>query len=140
MMASLWNSSHTGVCFLTPRLALIRNSIFKKKPIRFGAELAKPSAWGHSSAGRAPALHAGGQRFDPAWLHHFSLCCVRAFVVCYNTRPHPLPCLKQNAFSCLRRETVRFFVPHMMRIAKLFYDETIYQSHYVSCSLIIWTS
>src|ERR1043166_8734969 len=26
--------------------------------------------WGHSSAGRAPAWHAGGQRFDPAWLHH----------------------------------------------------------------------
>ena len=25
--------------------------------------------WGHSSAGRAPAWHAGGQRFDPAWLH-----------------------------------------------------------------------
>ncbi len=24
---------------------------------------------GHSSAGRAPAWHAGGQRFDPAWLH-----------------------------------------------------------------------
>ena len=24
---------------------------------------------GHSSAGRAPALHAGGLRFDPAWLH-----------------------------------------------------------------------
>ena len=27
--------------------------------------------WGISSAGRAPALHAGGQRFDPAILHHF---------------------------------------------------------------------
>ena len=26
--------------------------------------------WGLSSAGRAPALHAGGQRFDPARLHH----------------------------------------------------------------------
>src|SRR5690349_16164808 len=26
-------------------------------------------AWGHSSAGRAPAWHAGGRRFDPAWLH-----------------------------------------------------------------------
>lgn len=26
---------------------------------------------GHSSAGRAPALHAGGQRFDPVWLHHY---------------------------------------------------------------------
>ena len=25
------------------------------------------------SAGRAPALHAGGRRFDPAWLHHFCL-------------------------------------------------------------------
>ena len=25
---------------------------------------------GISSAGRAPALHAGGQRFDPAILHH----------------------------------------------------------------------
>ena len=28
---------------------------------------------GYSSAGRAPALQAGGQRFDPAYLHHSSL-------------------------------------------------------------------
>ena len=27
--------------------------------------------WGISSAGRAPALHAGGQRFEPAILHQF---------------------------------------------------------------------
>ena len=26
---------------------------------------------GYSSAGRAPALQAGGQRFDPAYLHQF---------------------------------------------------------------------
>ena len=26
---------------------------------------------GHSSVGRAPALQAGGRRFDPVWLHHF---------------------------------------------------------------------
>ena len=26
--------------------------------------------WGISSAGRAPRLHRGGQRFDPAMLHH----------------------------------------------------------------------
>ena len=26
---------------------------------------------GHSSAGRAPAWHAGGQRFESAWLHLF---------------------------------------------------------------------
>ena len=31
-----------------------------------------PDTWGHSSAGRAPAWHAGGRRFDPAWLHHVS--------------------------------------------------------------------
>ena len=29
----------------------------------------KDKSRGHSSAGRAPALHAGGRRFDPAWLH-----------------------------------------------------------------------
>ena len=27
--------------------------------------------WAVSSAGRAPALHAGGQRFDPATVHHY---------------------------------------------------------------------
>ena len=26
--------------------------------------------WGHSSVGRAPALQAGGHRFDPVCLHH----------------------------------------------------------------------
>ena len=31
----------------------------------------KDEIWGFSSAGRAPALQAGGQRFDPANLHHF---------------------------------------------------------------------
>ncbi len=28
---------------------------------------------GHSSAGRAPAWHAGGQRFESAWLHFLPL-------------------------------------------------------------------
>ena len=28
--------------------------------------------WGYSSAGRAPALQAGGLRFDPAYLHQSS--------------------------------------------------------------------
>ena len=31
--------------------------------------------WGYSSAGRAPALHAGGQRFDPAYLHQIIVKC-----------------------------------------------------------------
>ena len=29
---------------------------------------------GYSSAGRAPALQAGGQRFDPAYLHQRQRC------------------------------------------------------------------
>jgi hypothetical protein len=32
----------------------------------------KVVAWGISSVGRAPALQAGGQRFEPAILHHFN--------------------------------------------------------------------
>ena len=41
---------------------------------------------GYSSVGRAPALQAGGQRFDPAYLHHifqkvFMYCCIKAFFV-----------------------------------------------------------
>ena len=27
------------------------------------------NVWGCSSIGRAPALQAGGRRFDPDWLH-----------------------------------------------------------------------
>ena len=33
----------------------------------------KNQIWGFSSAGRAPALQAGGQRFDPANLHQISV-------------------------------------------------------------------
>ena len=51
------------------------------------------SFWGRSSAGRAPALHAGGQEFDPPRLHHIDLisfymhyfaygCCQEAMVLC----------------------------------------------------------
>ena len=29
--------------------------------------------WGYSSAGRAPALHAGGQEFESLYLHHMGL-------------------------------------------------------------------
>ena len=45
--------------------------------------LVVPPEWGISSAGRAPALHAGGQRFDPAILHHngFSLGLLKFVVV-----------------------------------------------------------
>ena len=32
-------------------------------------EVRVPNIWGCSSAGRAPALQAGGHRFDPVHLH-----------------------------------------------------------------------
>ena len=31
------------------------------------------SKWGYSSAGRAPALQAGGHRFEPDYLHQYGL-------------------------------------------------------------------
>ncbi len=34
--------------------------------IEFGLSKHLSNIWGYSSAGRAPALHAGGLRFDPA--------------------------------------------------------------------------
>ena len=49
----------------------------RKTLYRFQGSLVRsivPIMWGFSSAGRAPALQAGGQRFDPANLHsHGSL-------------------------------------------------------------------
>ena len=40
----------------------------------FAAMVRIPRFWGCSSVGRAPALHAGGHRFDPVHLHHPNLC------------------------------------------------------------------
>ena len=40
------------------------NKIFRMNDINDVFEI-----WGHSSAGRAPAWHAGGLRFKSAWLH-----------------------------------------------------------------------
>ena len=35
------------------------------------SSLVSRSTWGFSSAGRAPALQAGGHRFEPCCSHHF---------------------------------------------------------------------
>lgn len=44
-----------------------------RKPKRLIAEVKteSPEWWGISSVGRAPALHAGGQEFEPPILHFF---------------------------------------------------------------------
>src|SRR5436190_22554721 len=38
-------------------------------PISWPRDIIRALAWGYSSAGRALAWHARGQRFDPAYLH-----------------------------------------------------------------------
>ncbi len=49
---------------------------YRTVPFGFGADTGSWTTddrvilWGLSSAGRAPDLHSGGQRFDPARLHH----------------------------------------------------------------------
>ena len=45
--------------------------------------------WGISSAGRAPALQAGGRRFDPDILHHSSM-----------------PVLLRNVESCVVKQAL----------------------------------
>ena len=41
-----------------------------KHTVSYG-NIVSPETWGRSSAGRAPALQAGGQEFDSPRLHHF---------------------------------------------------------------------
>src|SRR5215217_8612957 len=55
---------HLGTC-------VVRNHPLGSASLRTGMTLRTPLEWGHSSAGRALAWHARGQRFDPAWLHQF---------------------------------------------------------------------
>jgi hypothetical protein len=43
------------------------NNVLNALIIKLGSDQqTKDQNWGYSSAGRAPALHAGGLRFDPA--------------------------------------------------------------------------
>ena len=45
----------------------------KRKPQNNVSGAARAKPWGYSSAGRAPALQAGGQGFDSLYLHHYGL-------------------------------------------------------------------
>ena len=61
--------------FLVDRRLLIVSFLFvfnKVASLEQGGHLFAKSAkiWGYSSAGRAPALQAGGHRFEPDYLHH----------------------------------------------------------------------
>ena len=46
-----------------------QNQNLRKDDVGKGGPTRYLNQRGHSSAGRAPALQAGGHRFDPGWLH-----------------------------------------------------------------------
>jgi hypothetical protein len=58
-----------------PQPGVVIGTSLKKSltDMRLGPILSGFQRRGHSSAGRAPAWHAGGRRFDPAWLHQLEL-------------------------------------------------------------------
>ena len=62
-MAEKVTKSKVGI---TERLEVLFNFEGPEKDFQ------KEGIWGYSSAGRAPALQAGGLRFDPAYLHQQS--------------------------------------------------------------------
>ena len=53
----------------------LRSGYRYRSDLEFGAHTSSALrlTWGFSSAGRAPALQAGGRRFDPDKLHHIFL-------------------------------------------------------------------
>ena len=91
--------------------------------------------WGISSAGRAPRLHRGGQRFDPAMLHHMKCKGLEKspFLWYYVYRWRKLHKIKKGTFSfrmlnvypfCLDRHLIsdeikcHFFITTIMMIRR----------------------
>ena len=59
---------------LTPRIATgCRSRALPSEAPAAHSHNSASELWGLSSAGRAPDLHSGGQRFDPARLHHLHI-------------------------------------------------------------------
>ena len=58
--------------------------MYNNKCSRYQIEVTRPKQpkWGFSSAGRAPALHAGGQEFESPNLHHLKSRAERLFFCC----------------------------------------------------------
>ena len=72
--------------------------MYNNKCSRYQIEVTRPKQpkWGFSSAGRAPALHAGGQEFESPNLHHLKSRAERLFFSAF--LPH-LYLLKTEEFS-----------------------------------------
>ena len=62
-----------GVPLIAARLAWIRPARSRSVKGSDGRRAYNAGRRGHSSVGRAPGLHPGGRRFEPGWLHPFSV-------------------------------------------------------------------
>lgn len=56
----------------------------------------KKQTWGIGSAGRAPALHAGGQEFESPILHHYKKDLENRPFFIAQTRPRSGLCIKKE--------------------------------------------
>ena len=56
---------------LSRKIVIVVTLFFNRSvpQLKFTTFLSVKMVWGYSSAGRAPALQAGGRRFDPDYLH-----------------------------------------------------------------------
>ncbi len=79
---------------------------------------------GHSSAGRAPALHAGGREFDPPWLHHY-----------YQNKAHGDVCF---VLAIAGKTTIQVIVVFFKNsIMKLYQFHMIQSKYYIYSKLLL---
>ena len=86
-------------------------TLYNNKCSRYRIEVTRPKQpkWGFSSAGRAPALHAGGQEFESPILHHLKSRAERLFFCINNVRSMYM--FRQPNFSNLRFNIIQAINP-----------------------------
>ena len=83
------------------------------------------NVWGCSSAGRAPALQAGGQEFDSPHLHHHVAASVISLAATFLQKS---PCA-HSAAAPLSRKILRFFTS--LRLRRFFILKPLWLARFV---------
>lgn len=79
--------------------------------------------WGFSSAGRAPALHAGGQEFESPNLHHLKSRAERLFFSINDIRSMYM--FRQPNFSNLRFNIIQAINPYIQNSSNKYFGKSI---------------
>ena len=79
--------------------------------------------WGFSSAGRAPALHAGGQEFESPNLHHLKSRAERLFFSINDVRS--IYMFRQPNFSNLRFNIIQAINPYIQNSSNKCFGKSI---------------